>query len=113
MSISLSKLKPAECPSRNRLPERKPQVPAHVELRPEAVALAKRLHRASPKTGKRMSLRKIAAASPRLVISTSVGSHSTQKACAAWLTRSADCDGATITSAHWVRPSVSWTSPDR
>ena len=28
----------------------------------EAVALAKRLHRASPKTGKRMSLRKIAAA---------------------------------------------------
>ena len=34
---------------------------AHVELRPEAVALAKRLHRASPKTGKRMSLRKIAA----------------------------------------------------
>ena len=35
---------------------------ADVELRPEAVALAKRLHRASPKTGKRMSLRKIAAA---------------------------------------------------
>ena len=34
----------------------------HVELRPEAVALAKRLHRASPKTGKRMSLRKIASA---------------------------------------------------
>ena len=34
----------------------------HVELRPEAVALAKRLHRASPKTGRRMSLRKIAAA---------------------------------------------------
>jgi DNA invertase Pin-like site-specific DNA recombinase len=34
----------------------------HGELRPEAVALAKRLHRASPKTGKRMSLRKIAAA---------------------------------------------------
>ena len=33
----------------------------HVELRPEAVALAK-LHRASPKTAKRMSLRKIAAA---------------------------------------------------
>ena len=32
-----------------------------MELRPEAVALAKRLHRASPKTGKRMSLRKIAA----------------------------------------------------
>ena len=32
------------------------------QLRPEAVALAKRLHRASPKTGKRMSLRKIAAA---------------------------------------------------
>ena len=38
-------------------PSRKPH-----ELRPEAVALAKRLHRASPKTGKRMSLRKIAAA---------------------------------------------------
>ena len=34
----------------------------HAELRPEAVALAKRLHRASPKTGRRMSLRKIAAA---------------------------------------------------
>jgi DNA invertase Pin-like site-specific DNA recombinase len=34
----------------------------HVELRPKAVALAKRLHRASPKTGKRISLRKIAAA---------------------------------------------------
>ena len=34
----------------------------HVELRPEALALAKRLHRASPKTGKRISLRKIAAA---------------------------------------------------
>jgi DNA invertase Pin-like site-specific DNA recombinase len=34
----------------------------HGELRPEAVALAKRLHRASPKTGKRISLRKIAAA---------------------------------------------------
>jgi DNA invertase Pin-like site-specific DNA recombinase len=34
----------------------------HVVLRPEAVALAKRLYRASPKTGKRMSLRKIAAA---------------------------------------------------
>ena len=34
----------------------------HGELRPDAVALAKRLHRASPKTGKRMSLRKIAAA---------------------------------------------------
>ena len=33
-----------------------------MELRPEAVALAKRLHRASPKTGKRMSLRKIATA---------------------------------------------------
>ena len=31
-------------------------------LRPDAVALAKRLHRASPKTGKRISLRKIAAA---------------------------------------------------
>ena len=34
----------------------------HGELRPEAVALAKRLHRASPKTGKRISLRKVAAA---------------------------------------------------
>ena len=34
----------------------------HGELRPEPVVLAKRLHRASPKTGKRMSLRKIAAA---------------------------------------------------
>jgi len=35
---------------------------AHVEKRPEAVTLAKRLHHASPKTGKRMSLRKVAAA---------------------------------------------------
>ena len=34
----------------------------HSKLRPDAVALAKRLHRASRKTGKRMSLRKIAAA---------------------------------------------------
>ena len=34
---------------------------AHVELNPEAVALAKRLHRASPKTGERMSLRRISA----------------------------------------------------
>ena len=53
----------------------------------------KRLHRASPKTGKRMSLRKIAAALAEAVISMSVGSHSTQKACAACLTRSADSDG--------------------
>ena len=35
---------------------------AHSELRPDVVAEAKRLQRASPKTGKRMSLRKIAAA---------------------------------------------------
>ena len=34
---------------------------AHVELNPDAVALAKRLHRASPKTGERMSLRRISA----------------------------------------------------
>jgi DNA invertase Pin-like site-specific DNA recombinase len=34
---------------------------AHVEINPEAVALAKRLHRASPKTGERMSLRRISA----------------------------------------------------
>ena len=33
----------------------------HVELRPEAVALAKRLHRASPKTGKRLSYRQVSA----------------------------------------------------
>ena len=31
---------------------------SHEEKRPGAVALAKRLHRTSPKTGKRMSLRK-------------------------------------------------------
>jgi len=31
------------------------------ESNPEAVALAKRLHRASPKTGERMSLRRIGA----------------------------------------------------
>lgn len=35
---------------------------SHVEKHPGAVALAKKLHRASPKTGKRMSLRKISAA---------------------------------------------------
>ncbi len=34
---------------------------AHAELNPEAVALAKRLRRASPKTGERMSLRRIGA----------------------------------------------------
>jgi len=34
---------------------------SHAELRPDVVALAKRLHRASPKTGKRRSLREIAA----------------------------------------------------
>lgn len=34
---------------------------SHVEINPEAVALAKRLHRASPKTGERMSLRRISA----------------------------------------------------
>jgi DNA invertase Pin-like site-specific DNA recombinase len=33
----------------------------HAEKRPEAVALAKRLHRASPKTGERRSLRAISA----------------------------------------------------
>jgi DNA invertase Pin-like site-specific DNA recombinase len=33
---------------------------SHRELRPDVVALAKRLHRASPKTGKRRSLREIA-----------------------------------------------------
>ena len=34
---------------------------SHVELRPDVVMLAKRLRRASPKTGKRCSLREIAA----------------------------------------------------
>jgi len=34
---------------------------SHTELRPDVVALAKRLHRASPKTGERRSLREIAA----------------------------------------------------
>jgi hypothetical protein len=34
---------------------------AHVEKRPGTVALAKKLHRASPTTGKRMSLRTISA----------------------------------------------------
>ena len=34
---------------------------SHAELRPEVVSEAKRLHRASPKTGERRSLRKIAA----------------------------------------------------
>ncbi|MES0385262.1 MAG: hypothetical protein ABUJ98_11835, partial [Hyphomicrobium sp.] len=35
---------------------------SHAEKRRGTVALAKKLHRASPKTGKRMSLRKISAA---------------------------------------------------
>jgi len=35
---------------------------SHVELRPEVVAMVKRLHRASPKTGERRSLRQISAA---------------------------------------------------
>jgi hypothetical protein len=34
---------------------------AHRETNPEAVVMAKRLHRASPKTGERMSLRRISA----------------------------------------------------
>ena len=34
---------------------------SHRESNPEAVALAKRLHRASPKTGERLSLRRISA----------------------------------------------------
>jgi len=34
---------------------------SHAEKRPGTVALAKKLYRASPKTGKRMSLRKISA----------------------------------------------------
>src|SRR3954469_8631545 len=34
--------------------------PSHAELRPKVVTLAKRLYRASPKTGKRRSLREIA-----------------------------------------------------
>src|SRR4051812_18491132 len=34
---------------------------SHAELRPDVVALAKRLHRVSPKTGERRSLREIAA----------------------------------------------------
>src|SRR4051812_47505790 len=33
---------------------------SHAELRPDAVTLAKRLHRAPPKTGKRRSVREIA-----------------------------------------------------
>ena len=35
---------------------------SHAEKRPGAVVLAKKQHRASPKTGKRMSLRRISAA---------------------------------------------------
>ena len=35
---------------------------SHAEKRPGAVAFAKKLYRASPKTGKRLSLRKISAA---------------------------------------------------
>ncbi len=35
---------------------------SHAEKRPGAVAFAKKLYRANPKTGKRMSLRKISAA---------------------------------------------------
>src|SRR5215204_3789044 len=39
---------------------------SHAELRPEVVTTAKRLHRASPKTGKRRSLREIAAELARM-----------------------------------------------
>ncbi len=57
----------------------------HGELRPEAVALAKRLHRASPKTGKRMSLRKIAATLAEAGhLNERVGSHSILKASSRW-----------------------------
>ena len=38
-----------------------PEASVKIEEIKEAVAMAKRLHRASPKTGKRMSLRKISA----------------------------------------------------
>jgi hypothetical protein len=47
----------ASLPGGTRVTGRK----AHVEVNPEAVALAKKLRRANPKTGQRMSLRKIAA----------------------------------------------------
>jgi DNA invertase Pin-like site-specific DNA recombinase len=56
----------------------------HSKLRPDAVALAKRLHRASPKTGKRMSLRKIAAALSEAGHLTSMGSNSIPKALSRW-----------------------------
>jgi len=39
---------------------------SHAELRPDVVTLAKRLHRASPKTGKRRSLREVAAELARI-----------------------------------------------
>ena len=59
--IRVSKLRHARERQRKELGKCEGRKP-HGELRAEAIALAKRLHRASPKTGKRMSLRKIAAA---------------------------------------------------
>ena len=52
----------------------------HAELRPEAVALAKKLRRASPKSGDRLSYRKISAQARSSVSSTSAASRSTQRA---------------------------------
>lgn len=47
--------------------------------------MAKRLRRASPKTGERLSLKKIGKAQPRLVTSTRRAGHSTRRACGACL----------------------------
>jgi hypothetical protein len=59
-SPALKKLKAAR--DRNRAEGKVEGRQSHLEARPEVVAEAKRLHRASPKTGERRSLRKIAAA---------------------------------------------------
>ena len=56
--ISQLWLRPLSKPSRGKCEGRK----ALSEVNPTAVALAKRLHRASPKTCERMSLRRISAA---------------------------------------------------
>ena len=63
-------------------PEKRKALEARKLALGEAVRIAKRLHRASPKTGERRSLRKTQLSSPRLATSTSVGRPTAPRACA-------------------------------
>lgn len=60
---------------------------AHEEVRPEAVALAKRLRRASPKTGERMSLREISGKLAEAGHVNEAGRHFNPKSIGAMLAR--------------------------